>query len=59
MDSWGSTYPRGTKGNNGYIQDSAAVAARMVYKLTRELVLRDTASNVCGAVMWPIRQKSH
>jgi conjugal transfer pilus assembly protein TraU len=60
MGSWGSAYPlAGHKGNDDYIQDNAAVAAKMIYKLTRELVLWDTASNVCGAVMWPIWQKSH
>jgi conjugal transfer pilus assembly protein TraU len=60
MGSWGSAYPlAGHKGDNSYIQDNAAVAAKMIYKLTRELTLWDTASNVCGSVMYPIWQKSH
>jgi len=60
MGSWGSAYPlAGHKGDNSNIQDNAAIAAKMVYKLTRELALWDTASNECGPVMFPIWQKSH
>ena len=60
MGSWGNAYPlAGSKGNNTYIQDNAAEAAKMIYKLTRELTLWDTGTNVCGPVMYPIWQKSH
>ncbi len=60
MGSWGSAYPlAGHKSDNDYIQDNAALAARMIYKLTRQAVLWDTATNVCGPVMWPLWQKSH
>jgi len=60
MGSWGSTYPlTGHKGNDSIVEDNAALAARIIYKLVREYTLFDTASNVCGATMWPIWTKSH
>ena len=60
MGSWGSSYPlAGHKTDNFYVQDNAAIAAKLVYKLTRQLMLWDTASNVCGPIMFPIWQKSH
>ena len=60
MGSWGSAYPlTGHKGNDSIVEDNAALAARIIYKLVREYTLFDTATDVCGATMWPIWTKSH
>ena len=60
MGSWGSAYPlTGHKGNDSIVEDNAALAGRMIYKLVREYTLLDTATNVCGPTMWPIWTKSH
>lgn len=60
MGSWGSAYPlTGHVSNDFYVQDNAAIASRLIYKLVREYTLFDTATNVCGATMWPIWTKSH
>lgn len=60
MGSWGSAYPTtGNKTNDFYVQDNAAIASKLIYKLTHELVLWDTGSNICGPVMWPIWTKNN
>jgi len=60
MGSWGSAYPlTGHKGNDNIVEDNAALAGRLIYKLVREYTLTDTATNVCGPTMWPIWTKSH
>ena len=58
MGSWGSAYPlTGHKGNDSIVEDNAALAGRLIYKLVREYTLTDTATNVCGPTMWPIWDK--
>ena len=60
MGSWGSAYPMtGNKTNDSYVQDNAAIAAKLINKLTRELLLWDYGKNVCGPVMWPVWTKSN
>jgi len=60
MGSWGSAYPlTGHKSDDSIVENNAAVASRLIYKLVREYTLLDTASNACGATMWPIWTKSH
>lgn len=60
MGSWGSAYPlTGHINNDFYVQDNAALAARMMYKMGRELLLWDTGINECGPVMMPIWVKEH
>lgn len=60
MGSWGSAYPlTGTIPEGNPTTANAGLAARMLFKLSREMLLWDTASNVCGAVMAPIWRKSH
>ena len=60
MGSWGSAYPlTGHINNDSYVQDNAALAARMIYKMSRELLLWDTGLNECGAVMMPIWVKEN
>lgn len=60
MGSWGSSYPlSGNKTNDDFVQDNAAIASKLIYKLTREYTLWDTGTNVCGPVAWPIWTKSH
>ncbi len=60
MGSWGSAYPlTGHRNDDNFVQANAAIAARMIYKLSRELALWDTASDACGAIMMPIWVKEH
>ena len=60
MGSWGSAYPlTGHISSDSTIQENAALAGRVVYKLIRQYTLADTATNVCGPVLWPIWTKSH
>ncbi len=55
MGSWGSSYPlSGRVDSNNYVQGNAAIAARMIYKLSRELMICDTGLNLCGCVPTPI-----
>ncbi len=60
MGSWGSAYPlSGTIAQRNPTTANAGLAARMLFKLSREMLLWDTASNACGPVMAPIWRKSH
>ncbi len=60
MGSWGSPYPlTGNKTNDTYIQDNAAIAGKFLYKMTRELLLWDYGTNVCGPVIWPVWTKNN
>jgi conjugal transfer pilus assembly protein TraU len=60
MGSWGSAYPlTGTIPERDTTTANAGLAARMLFKLSREMLLWDTASNACGPVMAPIWRKSH
>jgi conjugal transfer pilus assembly protein TraU len=60
MGSWGSAYPlSGTIAERNATTANAGLAARMLFKLSREMLLWDTASNACGPVMAPIWRKSH
>lgn len=55
MGSWGSSYPlSGRIDSSNYVQANAAVAARMIYKLSRELLICDTGIDLCGCVPTPI-----
>ena len=60
MGSWGSAYPlTGHVSNDNYVQDNAAIASRMIYKMSRELLLWETGLNECGPVMMPIWVKEN
>ncbi len=60
MGSWGSAYPlTGNMGSDSFIQANAGLAARMIYKMARELLLWDTGLNECGAVMMPVWVKEN
>lgn len=60
MGSWGSAYPlTGHANSDSYVQANAAIAARMIYKLGRELLLCDPAINLCYCTPTPIWVKSH
>ena len=60
MGSWGSAYPlTGTIADRNPTTANAGLAARMLFKLGREMLLWDTGSNACGPVMSPIWRKSH
>jgi len=55
MGSWGSAYPlTGSTTMSAYTQANAGIAARMLYKLSRELLVCDTNINVCGCMPTPI-----
>ena len=60
MGTWGSAYPL-----TGGISESrsetanAGLAARMIYKMNRELLTWDTGVDKCGAVLTPVWIKSH
>ncbi|MCG3113360.1 MAG: TraU family protein [Candidatus Manganitrophus sp. SB1] len=55
MGSWGSAYPlTGHVNDDTYIQANAAIAARLIYKLSRELLVCDTGVNLCGCIPTPI-----
>lgn len=60
MGSWGSAYPlTGHTPSSDYTQANAALAARMIYKMSREMLMWDTGTNECGAVPLPIWDKAH
>jgi len=60
MGSWGSAYPlSGHLSSDTFISGNAGIAARMIYKMSREMALWDTALNECGPVMMPIWIKNH
>lgn len=55
MGSWGSAYPlTGHIGSSLYTEANAAIAARMLYKLAREMLVCDTNINICGCMPTPI-----
>lgn len=55
MGSWGSAYPlTGHIGSSNYTEANAGIAARMLYKLARELLVCDTNVNICSCVPTPI-----
>ncbi|AJC92198.1 conjugative transfer system protein TraU [Campylobacter subantarcticus LMG 24377] len=59
--SWGNAYPlSGNTGNKDYVEDAASVAASMIYKLHRELILWGSAgkAGLCGEFPMPIWKKS-
>ncbi|HOS58861.1 MAG TPA: TraU family protein, partial [Syntrophorhabdaceae bacterium] len=46
--------------NNGYyVQDNAPLAGRMIYKMSREGLMWDTAVNECAPTPMPIWIKEH
>jgi conjugal transfer pilus assembly protein TraU len=60
MGSWGSAYPlAGVIGKSNYIEANAGLAARMLYKLSRELLACDPGVNVCGCTQRPVWRKTH
>ena len=60
MGSWGSVYPlSGHLDNSNYVEANAGLAARMIYKLSRELLTWDPGINVCGPTLTPIWYKDH
>ncbi len=55
MGSWGSAYPlTGHVNNDDYVSGNAAIAARMIYKLSRMGMVHDVGINLCAAVPTPI-----
>ncbi|EAW0584484.1 conjugal transfer protein TraU [Campylobacter upsaliensis] len=59
--SWGNAYPlSGNTGSKDYVEDAASVAAGMIYKLHRELILWESAGQLglCGEFPMPIWRKS-
>lgn len=59
--SWGNAYPlTGQTGGDGYVEASASVAASLIYKLHRELILWGSwgQTGLCGYYPAPIWKKS-
>lgn len=60
MGAWGSFYPlAGHIGKSNYIEANAGLAARMLYKLSRELLACDPAADICGCAQRPIIRKTN
>ena len=60
VGSWGPAYPLAGHVNNGYyVQDNALLAGRMIYKMSREGLMWDTAVNECAPTPMPIWIKEH
>ncbi|MDF1556551.1 MAG: TraU family protein [Deferrisomatales bacterium] len=60
VGSGGSVYPlSGHVSGNNFTVANATLAARMLYKLARQLQVCDTGVNVCSCVPTPIWIKSH
>ena len=62
MGSWGSFYPlSGSMNDSNPLNVNAGLAARMLFKLGREMLLLDTGSNQCASngVVTPILVKSN
>ena len=60
-DSWGNAYPlTGQTGGDGYVEGGASVAASLIYKLHRQLVLWGSwgQAGLCGYYPAPIWRKS-
>jgi len=59
MGSWGGSYPlTGSIEGRDDTTANIGLAARMLFKLGREMLLFDTGSSACGAIMTPIWRKS-
>jgi len=59
--SWGNAYPlTGQTGSDGYVEASASVAASLIYKLHRQLILWGSwgQAGLCGYYPAPIWKKS-
>jgi conjugal transfer pilus assembly protein TraU len=59
--SWGNAYPlTGNVATHGLVEDAASVAASLIYKLHRELILWGSygAEGLCGTYPAPIWRKS-
>ena len=55
MGSWGSAYPMtGTMDYDEYVQANAAIAARFIYKMARQLLICDPGVYLCSCVPTPI-----
>jgi len=55
MGSWGSSYPlTGHIEEDEYLTANAGIAARMLYKMAREMLVCDTNIYMCGCVPTPI-----
>lgn len=55
MGSWGSAYPlTGHISEEESLEANAGIAARMIYKLSRELLICDTGLWKCGCIPLPI-----
>ena len=55
MGSWGSAYPlSGHMGDGRLVEASAGAAARLVYKLLRQLMIQDFGVDLCGGKFTPI-----
>ena len=60
VGSSGSSYPMtGHVGNENLIQANATMAARMIYKLSRQMLICDTGINLCQCQPTPIWKKSN
>ncbi len=60
MGSWGSAYPlTGHHNSADYVQGNAAIAAKTIYKMGRQLLLQDTALSLCAAIPTPIWVKQN
>lgn len=60
MGSSGSAYPlTGSVGYSNNVQASAATVGKMIYKLSRTLMICDTNISACGCVPTPIWVKSN
>jgi conjugal transfer pilus assembly protein TraU len=55
MGSWGSSYPlSGHTADGNYVNANAGIAARMIYKLSREFLICDPGLWYCACVPMPI-----
>jgi len=60
MGSWGSAYPiAGSSSNTDYVAGNAGIAAKGIYMMGRNGLLKDRAVSQCGSVYTPIWRKSH
>ncbi len=55
-----SAYPMaGSIAQNDYVQANERIASRFIYKMSRELLVCDTAIDACQCKRWPFWWKSH
>lgn len=60
VGSGGSAYPMtGHVDNDNIVQANSTVAARLIYKLNRIMLICDPADNLCGCNYTPVWIKSH